>query len=343
MQKKTHIVILRFSSLGDIAISVPVLRCFFLQYPNVKVTFVTQEFAKDILYEFSQLEILPFDKKNRHKGLRGLWRLFSEITSLNPTKIVDLHQVIRTQFLAILFFIFNIPVYKINKGRKEKKEIINLEGGNLPELRPTIYRYIDVFEKAGFPLDLSVHKFPKKSSLLKKDTLLFLSKSNKKRIGVAPFASFAGKTYPLELMQQVIETLSKKYEILLFGSGKKEMAYFEGLEKNNSNVSNVSNFLSLKEQLSLISHLDLMLSMDSANAHFAANYNVPVVVIWGMTHPNIGFNPYLQPAENNILLDRIKYPKIPTSVYGNIIPRGYEKAMFSISPEFIIKKINEII
>ena len=82
-----------------------------------------------------------------------------------------------------------------------------------------------------------------------------------------------------------------------------------------------------------------MLSMDSANGHIAANFNIPVITLWGMTHPYAGFKPFNQPDENQITLDRNRYPKIPTSIYGNKIPKGYEKAFRSITPKEIIEKL----
>ena len=97
--------------------------------------------------------------------------------------------------------------------------------------------------------------------------------------------------------------------------------------------------LSFKEELRLISQLDLMLSMDSGNGHLAAVYGVPVVTIWGNTHPSAGFAPFRQPESNSITPDRIKYPLIPTSIYGKKIVEGYEDCMASISPDQVMKTL----
>jgi ADP-heptose:LPS heptosyltransferase len=101
--------------------------------------------------------------------------------------------------------------------------------------------------------------------------------------------------------------------------------------------------LDLSEELQLISNLDAMLSMDSGNAHLAANYGIPVVTLWGVTHPYAGFYPFGQPMDNALLADRKKYPLIPTSVYGNKVPEGYENVMSTIKPQEVLDKLVEIL
>ena len=340
--KKKHLVILRFSALGDIAITIPILRCLFATYPNIKVTFVSQKKAKDLFYEFPKLQFLAFDKKRKNKGIKGLWKLFLEIKALNPTIIIDLHSVLRTYILQILFNFYFIKFKQINKGRINKRKLTRYKNKIMQPLTPTIYRYADVFRKAKFPIDLEQHQFPPKP-LLPNINILPINNSIKKWIGIAPFASFQGKVYPLNLMQKVISDLEKKHDIFLLGGNEKEIKQLNIWERNFSNVWNLSNKIDFKKQLFFISHLDLMLSMDSANAHFAANVKVPTVIIWGLTHPFLGFAPFLQPFKNNILSNRTLFSKIPTSVYGNKRPKGYEKAMQTISPKVIVDKIEKIL
>ena len=86
-----------------------------------------------------------------------------------------------------------------------------------------------------------------------------------------------------------------------------------------------------------------MLSMDSGNAHLAANYGVAVVTLWGATHPYAGFAPFNQPLENCLISDREKYPLLPTSVYGNIEVPGYKDAMRTITPKIAVDKIAQLL
>jgi ADP-heptose:LPS heptosyltransferase len=79
--------------------------------------------------------------------------------------------------------------------------------------------------------------------------------------------------------------------------------------------------------------------MDSGNGHLAAIFGIPTVTLWGVTHPYAGFYPFGQAPENALLSDRETFPAIPTSVYGDKFPSGYEKAIAGIAPETIVRKV----
>ena len=83
--------------------------------------------------------------------------------------------------------------------------------------------------------------------------------------------------------------------------------------------------------------------MDSGNAHISAMYGIPTITLWGVTHPYAGFYPFGQNETNALLADREMYPLIPTSVYGNKFPEGYDQVMETISPEMVLKKIAQTI
>ena len=124
----------------------------------------------------------------------------------------------------------------------------------------------------------------------------------------------------------------------MFG-GEEDFAQLEKLVNGSDNVFNFSKKFSFTDELHLISNLDVMLSMDSGNAHLAALFGVKTITLWGATHPYAGFAPYNQPEENCLVSDRVHYPLLPTSVYGNKKVDDYEDAMRTISPEKIVDKI----
>ena len=127
----------------------------------------------------------------------------------------------------------------------------------------------------------------------------------------------------------------------MFGGGEIEEKLLGKISENNKNVFSLVNGFSLSDQMDFMSNLDLMISMDSANGHLAAMYGIKVITIWGVTHPYAGFLPFHQNIKNSIMPDRNKYPKIPTSIYGDKYPKGYKNAIDSISTEEIIQKIKE--
>jgi len=333
-----HILVIRLSAMGDVAMIIPVLRAFTQQYPEVKITVLTREFFTPFFRDLSNIKVFPIDVKGKHKGILGLYKLSKEIKALHIDVVADLHNVIRSKILK--FFLSGIQCIQIDKGRAEKKALTS--GKTMKQLKSTHQRYVDVFNALGFTIDLSNSVFPEIINLDAKLKTV-LGNHTQKWIGIAPFAAFESKMYPLELMKSVIETLSKTHKIILFGGGKKETETLNKIETKFDNVVNLAGKLSLNEELDVISNLDVMLSMDSGNAHIAAMLGVKVISIWGVTHPFAGFSPFNQPEDFALLSDRNQFPLIPTSIYGNKYPENYKKASSSISPKTIIKKIESVI
>ena len=141
-------------------------------------------------------------------------------------------------------------------------------------------------------------------------------------------------------MDKVIYELQKKHIILLFGGGAEESLQLQKLASKYTNVFSVAGKFSLDHELDIISNLKVMLSMDSSNGHMAAMLGVNVVTLWGVTHPYAGFAPFNQDVTNNLLADRVKYPKIPTSIYGNTFPEGYELAIETIPVKSVLEAVN---
>ena len=343
MDKPTHILVIRLSAMGDVAMTVPVLWVFSQTYPEVEITVLSLPFFRPLFSGIPNINFMEADIYGKHKRF-GLLKLAQEADKLKIDGAVDLHNVIRSKVIVNYLQFKGLKTAAIDKGRAEKKALVTAKGKNISPLKTTHQRYADVFEKLGFPLDLEQFAPTRNLQLLPKLNGL-IGVEPKKIIGIAPFAAHSGKMYPLDLMKEVVEKLDKSdvYRILLFGGGKKEIDQLNKLANPFSNVSNVAGKLTFEEELALISNLDLMLSMDSGNGHLAAIYGIPVVTLWGVTHPFAGFVPFGQPSINQLVADREKYPLIPTSVYGNKYPEGYNEAIKTIPPETVVSKIQELL
>jgi ADP-heptose:LPS heptosyltransferase len=330
--------------MGDVAMTVPVIGTLIKKYPDVQLTVLTKKHFIPIFHGLDRVTVVEADVKKRHKGLMGLWRLYQELKPLQFDAVADLHNVLRSRVLKKYFALDRIPFVQIDKGRREKKALTRSKNKKFQQLKTTHQRYADVFGELGFPIDLS-HTKPLERVELSEKVLDLVQQDTKKWVGIAPFAAHEGKMYPLESMEAVIKTLNDtdKYKILLFGGGDKEVEALERLSNTYENALCMAGKLNLAEELQLISNLDVMLSMDSGNAHLAANYGIPVVTLWGVTHPFAGFYPFHQPSENALLANREEYPLIPTSIYGNKLPPGYESAMKSIQPQHILEKLTEVL
>ena len=332
-QLPKHILVIRLSALGDVAMTVPVISALIKQYPSLKITILTRSFFKPIFKGIDNVTMYPVDLKGKHKGIMGMYKLSRELKKLDIDAVADLHNVLRSNLLKI--FLKESIFLQINKGRNEKKDLIS--GKVFKQLKTTHQRYADVFTKLGFQIDLSNPVFPKSQKI--NDYIGIDKITSEKWIGIAPFAQYDSKMYPLNLMEEVINELSKQYSLFLFGGGKREVEILQSFENKFDNVWNLAGKFSLDEELILMSNMDVMLSMDSGNAHMAAMLGIEVITVWGVTHPFAGFSPFNQSLENSILSDREKFPKIPTSVYGNKFPKEYKYAAQSISPNTIVSKI----
>ncbi|MBL4869316.1 MAG: glycosyltransferase family 9 protein, partial [Robiginitomaculum sp.] len=210
------------------------------------------------------------------------------------------------------------------------------------QLRSTHDRYADVFKKLGFTIDISNPK-PITRVHLFKDVSNITGQKNKPWVGVAPFAAFPSKTYPLDLMEEVIAGLSKDFTVFLFG-GKEDETILETIISRHKNTISVAGKLGgFKNELNLISNLNIMLSMDSGNAHFSAMQQVPTITLWGGTHPFAGFAPFNQPTDYCLLPDLKEHPNIPCSIYGNKTCQGAEDVMRTILPKNILKKVKAVL
>ena len=327
--------------MGDVAMTVPVIKAFVDQNPQVKMTIVSRPFFRAFFEGISNVNFFAVDLKKRHKGFLGLLRLFSDLKQLEPDAVADLHNVLRSKIVRSLFALNGKKIAFTDKGREEKKALTRSKHKVFQPIKSMVERHVDTLKKLGFSVDLSYPKFPENAILSPSIVKISEEKNNYKWIGIAPFAQYESKVYPQDLMQDVINqlTLNKQYKIFLFGGGNKEIEILNAFANTIENAIVIAGKLSFQEELQLISNLDVMLSMDSGNAHIAAMLGVKVITLWGATHPYAGFSPFHQPIENALVSNRNQFPKLPTSVYGNKKVEGYQDAMRTILPETVVEKI----
>ena len=321
--------------------TVPIIRALSDQHNFIQITVVTRPFFEPFFNQIPNVTFFAIDLKNRHKGFIGLVRLFLDLKKLNIDAFADLHNVLRSKIVRFFFALSGKKVAATNKGRSQKKALTRAQNKIFEPVTSMFDRHLQTFEKLGFTINLNQPNFPKYSL---SDEIISITgiKGNLKWIGIAPFAQYDSKVYPLDLMKQVLEVLTQNNSInlFMFGGGVKETELLKTLASTHKNCLVVAGKLDLNQEIQLISNLDLMLSMDSGNGHIAAMVGKKVITLWGATHPYAGFTPFNQPFENSLIPNRELYPLLPTSVYGNKKIAGYENAMRTITPQEIIDKIN---
>ncbi len=289
--------------MGDVAMTVPVVKQLLKQYPALHITFVSDEKFSSLFQHIPRLEFYAADIRGKHHGFFGLLLLFNDLKKIKSINaIADLHDVLRTKLLSFLFRLSGTSVKCIDKGRKDKKALTRKDNKKLVQLPTTFQRYADVFTRLGYPFKL-ITSAPRVKLQVNEAVKELSGNDDIARIGIAPFAKHKEKTYPLTEMEKVISYLSNKgYKIFLFGGGN-EISLLEDWQNQFNNVLNIAGKLSFEEELMLISNLDIMISMDSANMHLASLYGVPVISIWGATHPFAGFYGFAQNPLNAVQAD----------------------------------------
>lgn len=331
------ILVIRFSALGDVAMTVPVIKSFLIHYPHKEILMLGDKKLADLFVGIERLEFIGASMTGEHEGIIGMIRLFNSIRKKYIfNSVADLHGVLRTHLLRFLFTMVGKHTAVIDKGRFEKFALTRRETKIFRPLPHTTERYSDVFAKLGFPFDnsdLVIHPNQKSKS----DALNAI-----KKIGFAPFAKHGPKMYPLDSFKEIIQHFdSAGNQLYLFGGRGAEGRMMNVWRKQFNYIVSQEAHAGLKEELEIMKGLDLMVTMDSANMHLASLVNVPVVSIWGPTHPYTGFYGYNQDPTNAV---QVNMSCRPCSVFGNkACWRGDHACMKQITPQMVIEKMETVL
>ncbi|MDL2256073.1 glycosyltransferase family 9 protein [Parabacteroides sp. OttesenSCG-928-K15] len=338
------ILIIRLSSIGDVAMTIPVIYSVAQAYPADSFTILTQTYLIPVFINRpSNVNVLGINTKAAEKRISGLIKFGSALVKYNYDMVIDLHSVTRTKIIRSFFRLKRMPVYVIDRNSKARKRLTRQKNKEFKQLRSVSESYANTFRNAGFQFtDTFTTLFDKEPPNLKRIQEITGEKKGH-WIGIAPFAKHRGKIYPIDYMEKVVELLTQREDItlFLFGGRGYEEAVLEEWAYHYPRVKSVVGRYSLDSELALISQLDLLLCMDSANMHFASLVGTKVVSIWGATHPYAGFYGYRQNPDHAIQLD---LSCRPCSVYGqkNCL-RGDWACMTRLLPEMIAEKVREVL
>ncbi len=312
-----HLLVLRFSAIGDVALTVPVLKAFQQQYPEVKISVVSQGFLEP-LFQPLNINFVKADLRGSHRGIPGLRKLYNQIVREHkPDAVIDLHGVLRSIVLTTFFRFRGTPFYRIDKGRKEKEALTRRQDKERLQLAHSCERYAAVFTEAGFPLQFKPDKPPLLSYHSEAAEKLWQELAIKSKIvGIAPLASFPGKSWSLSRVKELIgQLLSQGYQVILFG-GAGDRETLDKLKGNSGGVINLADKLDFAGEITLMQKLAVMLAMDSGNMHLATLAGIPVVSIWGATHHFAGFGPLGDNQQYIAEIDPAELSCRPCSVFG---------------------------
>ncbi|GAB3551789.1 glycosyltransferase family 9 protein [Spirosoma fluminis] len=337
--------------MGDVALLAPVVQAFTQRYPDVSVTVVTRAKFGVFFAPFPNVYIVGADFEDRHKGLPGLVRLFTELRQVGPfSVVVDAHQNLRSAVLKALFRLIGVTSVTIDKGRAEKKALTRKDHKIRKPLLHSVERYARAFDQAGFSVQPArPFQFPQFSSA-ENEVQTFLERHSiqpgSSWLGIAPFAQHTQKMWPFERFAPLLDRLVQRrpLTIFLFGGGAAEIAQLETLRQRFPQTILVAGQLSLTAELTLIRRLNGMLCMDSGNMHMAALSGVPVLSIWGSTHPDAGFGPWGQDDEAILHVSPAELTCRPCSVFGSKpCWRGDLACLHWISVDTVAERVDRLL
>ncbi len=347
------VLLARFSALGDVAMTVPVVYSACRCYPDVRFVLLTRPSMTSIFVDApSNLTVVGADVKTEYKGVGGIRRLAADmVADYSPDVFVDLHNVLRTRLLAVFLRMSGIRTTRIYKPRAKRRALTRKHNKVMLPLVSQRARYREAFFHAGLPIEDRFDGLYGGRAAADADLFaaITLPKEEGERwVGIAPFAAHAGKIYPPDLMEKVVARLQadvdagERLKIFLFGGGDNERAVLDGWASKYGSVwSLAGKRYGFKAELALLNHLDAMVSMDSANMHLGAIAGTPTISIWGATHPYCGFKGWRQTDDSAI---QLPLSCRPCSVFGDKpCFRGDLLCLSAIRPDMIYNKIRQTI
>lgn len=336
-----HFLVIRLSAMGDVVLAAQVIRQVLAQHEDVVLHIITRPTYQAFFKGVERVYFVTPDIYGKHKGFFGLNRLAREIRQTQAIDgVIDLHDVLRSIILRSHFALRGIPTYHIEKDRKTRKALTRKEDKDYSPLQSIIERMGAVFQQAGLHLQTVPY------ASYAEDYPFTVSLPTGTRIGIAPSASTQEKTYPRQHMRKVVAMLlTQGHHIYAFGGGKKDLDIWEDWQtlEGADSLHNVMRDHSLADQLALMTQMTLMLTMDSSNMHMARLLGVPVLSIWGATHPAGGYAPFGVEDEGMLIQMPVEnVPCRPCSIFGNkACFRDRMYCLEDIQPEDVVDRVKE--
>lgn len=321
------ILVVRFSSIGDIVLTTPVVRCIKKQLKDAEVHYLTKNNFISLLENNPYIDkIIGIEKHIRE--------VKDQLLSENYDFIVDLHNNLRTfQVKALL----RKPSGSFPKLNIEKWMLVNLKRNVMPNIH-VVDRYFKAAASLGVKNDnegLDYFIPDNEPTILKSLPEHFRTGYTAIVIG----AKFNTKKYPAEKVREVCKLLNSPV-VLVGGPEDRE----EGVRISESlpNVFNGCGKFSFNGSAQVLKEADVVIANDTGFMHIAAALKKPVVSIWGNTVPSFGMYPYL-PKEKSRIVERLEVPCRPCSKLGySKCPRGHFNCMNLIKPEDVINAARDL-
>ncbi|MFN7312227.1 MAG: glycosyltransferase family 9 protein [Bacteroidota bacterium] len=275
---KEKFLIIRFSSIGDIVLTTPVVRCLKQQYPHAEIHYFTKpQFA-------AILESNPYIKQV-HVLDQPLLKKTMAIKKIGFDYVIDLHNNLRTR---IIKSILDVPAFSFDKLNIEKSLLVHTKQNTLPNLH-IVDRYLNTLHVFDIKndeegLDYFIPEEAKFSPIIHQQN------NNPQYTAIAIGAQHATKRLPKHQLVKLCESLTCK--IILLGGKEDEIIGNELAQLNPNNIINYCGKLTLNQSAWVVANAMQLITHDTGLMHIAAALKKPIVSVWGNTVPNFGMYPY---------------------------------------------------
>lgn len=323
------ILVIRFSSIGDIVLTSPVIRCLAQQLPETEIYVLTRKPHK-ALYENNPYvsKVYAYDQK--------LSEVIDLLRNENYDFVVDLHKNIRSFRVR---FALRKPTGSFPKLNIRKYLLVRFKLKIMPGIH-IVDRYFEAVKKLGVKNDFKGLDYFFSADDETKSSQIPIFENGFYAISIG--GKHGTKIFPAEKVVEVCRLLDKPAVLL---GGKEDAERGEIICKSlNNNVYNACGKLSLDESAFIIKQSQAILTNDTGLMHIAAALHKPIVSVWGNTVPELGMTPYLpSETQKSIIIENKEISCRPCSKIGfEKCPKGHFNCMMTLDVKEIADNLMAI-
>lgn len=319
------ILIIRFSSLGDIAQCLGAAQALKNNYPNCEIHWATRSDFKGFLEQFSCInQIWDFDRK---QGFLGLFHFASQLRSLHFDLVYDAHSNLRSTFLRVFLFRFSTKIIRRSKERLKRFFLFYLK--------------INFFNKPykgahSFLLPLQAYIQPDSAPLVPLKPESTNKSQSEFDILLAPSAAWPLKKWPEHYWLELIKLIQKRYPGFKIGLlGGPEDQFQKLLQPN---ITNLAGQLSWSDTTKSISKTQLLISGDTGALHIADLLGTKNFALIGPT----AFG-YTSRQQSKVIETDLSCKPCSKDGRGRCHNRTYKKCLFDLTPELVFAEVEKAI
>lgn len=310
------LLVIRFSSIGDIVLTTPVLKAIKQKFPSATIHYVTKRTFNQVLKNNPTIDRLILINKSIHE-------VMDELKQENYTHLIDLHNNLRTFILKLKL---GKPAYSFPKLNIRKWLFVHLKINILPD-KHVVQRYFQAVEKLGIVNENNSCEFyiDTENEVSIGDTFQLLPKSF---VTIAIGAQFATKRMPLNKINEIIQKIEIPIVLIGGATDKKIADEIIVSNKEKKNLYTACGHFNLLQSASIVKQSVALLTNDTGMMHIASCFQIPIVSVWGNTHPSFGMYPYLPSNGDLFSLHQVLLKCRPCSKIGyNQCPQKHFKCM----------------